>query len=44
MNALQDKQSAARWRRKRVPTPPGSDGMVENEQEAIATAKRIGYP
>src|SRR5207248_11602830 len=26
------------------PTPPRTEGMVENEQEAIATAKRIGYP
>ena len=34
MTALQDK----------AVTPPGSEGMVENEQEAIATAKRIGYP
>jgi acetyl-CoA carboxylase biotin carboxylase subunit len=27
-----------------VPIPPGSDGLVENEQEALTTAKRIGYP
>ena len=27
-----------------VPTPPGSDGVVENEQEALAVAKRVGYP
>jgi acetyl-CoA carboxylase biotin carboxylase subunit len=27
-----------------VPIPPGSDGIVETEQEAIATAQRIGYP
>jgi acetyl-CoA carboxylase biotin carboxylase subunit len=27
-----------------VPTPPGSDGVVENEQEALTVAKRIGYP
>jgi len=27
-----------------VPTPPGSEGAVENEQEALAVAKRIGYP
>jgi acetyl-CoA carboxylase biotin carboxylase subunit len=27
-----------------VPIPPGSDGLVENEQEAKEIAKRIGYP
>ncbi|HEV2436128.1 MAG TPA: acetyl-CoA carboxylase biotin carboxylase subunit [Verrucomicrobiae bacterium] len=27
-----------------VPTPPGSDGAVEKEQDALAVAKRIGYP
>ena len=27
-----------------VPTPPGSDGAVDKEQEALAIAKRIGYP
>jgi acetyl-CoA carboxylase biotin carboxylase subunit len=27
-----------------VPTPPGSDGAIEKEQDALATAKRIGYP
>jgi acetyl-CoA carboxylase biotin carboxylase subunit len=27
-----------------VPTPPGSDGVVEKEQDALAVAKRIGYP
>jgi acetyl-CoA carboxylase biotin carboxylase subunit len=27
-----------------VPTPPGSDGVVETEQEALTVAKRIGYP
>ncbi|PYK58089.1 MAG: acetyl-CoA carboxylase biotin carboxylase subunit, partial [Verrucomicrobia bacterium] len=45
MNALQDKAvSRALAKKAGVPTPPGSEGMVENEQEAIATAKRIGYP
>jgi len=24
--------------------PPGSDGLIENEQGALTTAKRIGYP
>jgi acetyl-CoA carboxylase biotin carboxylase subunit len=27
-----------------VPTPPGSDGAIEKEQDALAIAKRIGYP
>jgi acetyl-CoA carboxylase biotin carboxylase subunit len=27
-----------------VPTTPGSDGPVENEQEALRIAKKIGYP
>src|SRR5712675_2777852 len=45
MNALQDKAvSRALAKKAGVPTPPGSEGMVENEQEAITTAKRIGYP
>src|SRR5947207_10078094 len=45
MTALQDKAvSRALAKKSGVPTPPGSEGMVENEQEAITTAKRIGYP
>ena len=45
MNALQDKAVSRDLAKKAgVPTPPGSAGIVENEQEAIATAKRIGYP
>jgi acetyl-CoA carboxylase biotin carboxylase subunit len=45
MNALEDK-STSRTLAKRagVPTPPGSEGPVENEQDALATAKKIGYP
>jgi acetyl-CoA carboxylase biotin carboxylase subunit len=27
-----------------VPIPPGSDGNIDNEQDALATARRIGYP
>jgi acetyl-CoA carboxylase, biotin carboxylase subunit len=27
-----------------VPTVPGSDGPVENEQEALAIARKIGFP
>ncbi|MHB1307454.1 MAG: acetyl-CoA carboxylase biotin carboxylase subunit [Limisphaerales bacterium] len=45
MNALQDKATSRDLARKAgVPTPPGSDGVVENEADAIATAKKIGYP
>lgn len=28
----------------KVPVIPGSDGTVDNEEEALATAKKIGYP
>jgi acetyl-CoA carboxylase biotin carboxylase subunit len=45
MNALEDKAvSRALAKKAGVPTPPGSDGIVEKEQDALATAKRIGYP
>ncbi len=45
MNALENKAiSRALAKKAGVPIPPGSDGLVENEQEALATAKRIGYP
>jgi acetyl-CoA carboxylase, biotin carboxylase subunit len=45
MNALQDKAvSRALAKKAGVPTPPGSEGTVDNEQEALTTAKRIGYP
>src|SRR5437763_4790575 len=45
MNALQDKAvSRALAKKAGVPIPPGSDGLIENEQEALVTAKRIGYP
>ena len=45
MNALQDKAvSRALAKKAGVPIPPGSEGTVENEQEALSTAKRIGYP
>jgi acetyl-CoA carboxylase, biotin carboxylase subunit len=45
MNALENK-SASRDLAKSagVRTPPGSDGPVENEQDALAVAKKIGYP
>jgi len=45
MNALEDKAASRALARKAgVPTPPGSEGPVENEQDALAVAKRIGYP
>src|SRR6187551_1015521 len=45
MTALEDKAvSRALAKKAGVPTPPGSDGIVENEQEALSVAKRIGYP
>ena len=45
MNALEDKAvSRALAKKAGVPTPPGSDGNIENEQDALATARRIGYP
>jgi acetyl-CoA carboxylase biotin carboxylase subunit len=45
MNALEDKAvSRALAKKAGVPVPPGSDGLVDNEQTALATARRIGYP
>src|SRR5881296_90618 len=45
MNALEDKAvSRALAKKAAVPTPPGSDGVVDNEQDALAVAKKIGYP
>jgi acetyl-CoA carboxylase, biotin carboxylase subunit len=45
MNALENKAVSRNLAKKAgVPTPPGSDGVVEDQQEAIATAKRVGYP
>jgi acetyl-CoA carboxylase, biotin carboxylase subunit len=45
MNAMEDKAvSRVLARKAGVPTPPGSDGVVETEQEAISVAKKIGYP
>ncbi len=45
MTALEDKAVSRNLAKKAgVPIPPGSDGLVENEQEALITAKRIGYP
>jgi acetyl-CoA carboxylase biotin carboxylase subunit len=45
MNALSDKAvSRALAKKAGVETPPGSEGTVDNEKEALATAKKIGYP
>jgi acetyl-CoA carboxylase, biotin carboxylase subunit len=45
MNALEDKAvSRALAKKAGVPTPPGSEGTVDKEQEALATARKIGYP
>lgn len=45
MNALHDKVSSRNLaRRAGVPIPPGSDGLVETEQEAVNIARKIGYP
>src|SRR5437868_10446243 len=45
MNALEDKAvSRALAKKAGVPTPPGSEGVVEKEQDALIVAKRIGYP
>jgi len=45
MNALGDKAvSRALAKRAGVETPPGSEGVVDKEQDALAVAKRIGYP
>ena len=45
MDALSDKAVSRTLAKKAgVPTPPGSDGLVENEKEALAVSKRIGYP
>ena len=45
MQKLGDKVQARRIARQaKVPTVPGSDGVVENEDEAIKLAEKIGYP
>jgi len=45
MNALEDKALSRELARKvGVPVPPGSDGVIETEQEALKIAKKIGYP
>jgi acetyl-CoA carboxylase biotin carboxylase subunit len=45
MNALGDKaMSRTLAKRADVPTPPGSEGLVDTERDAIAIARKIGYP
>src|SRR5450432_3359697 len=45
IRAMGDKNTARDTARKcGVPVTPGSDGIVETEQEAIKVAKKIGYP
>ncbi|MGH8024090.1 MAG: biotin carboxylase N-terminal domain-containing protein, partial [Limisphaerales bacterium] len=45
MQALADKAvSRALAKKAGVATPPGSDGVVDKEQDALIIAKRIGYP
>src|SRR5947199_5273465 len=45
IQAMGDKNAArASARKAGVPVTPGSDGIVETEDEAIKIAKKIGYP
>src|SRR6058998_674408 len=45
INALEDKAvSRALAKKAGVPTPPGSEGTVKDEQDALQVAKKIGYP
>lgn len=45
IRAMGDKNIARATARKAgVPVTPGSDGLVETEQEALKVAKKIGYP
>ena len=45
MNALRNKAVSRDLAKKAgVPIPPGSDGPVGTEEEALATTKEIGYP
>src|ERR1039457_1705300 len=45
MQALSDKAVRRALAKKAgVETPPGSEGTVENEKDALAVAKKIGYP
>lgn len=45
IRAMGDKnQARATARAAGVPVTPGSDGLVESERDAMAVAKKIGYP
>src|SRR5881392_340077 len=45
IRSMGDKNTARATARKAgVPVTPGSDGIVETEQEALKVAKKIGYP
>ncbi|HBE17441.1 MAG TPA: acetyl-CoA carboxylase biotin carboxylase subunit [Cyanobacteria bacterium UBA11149] len=45
MRAMGDKSTAKEtMQRAGVPTVPGSDGLLTSEAEALAIAKKIGYP
>ena len=45
MHCMGDKNTARLCARKAgVPVTPGSDGIVEDEEEAVKIAKKIGYP
>jgi acetyl-CoA carboxylase biotin carboxylase subunit len=45
IRAMGDKNSAREQARKAgVPVTPGSDGIIDTEQEALKIAKKIGYP
>ncbi len=45
MNSLENKATSRTLAKKAgVPVPPGSDGLIQNEEEALVNAKRIGYP
>src|SRR5215831_2603653 len=45
MKAMEDKAVSRILAKKAgVPIPPGSEGVVDNEQDALAVAKRITYP
>jgi acetyl-CoA carboxylase biotin carboxylase subunit len=45
IRAMGDKSTAKEtMKRINVPTVPGSDGLLEDEQSALAIARKIGYP